>query len=308
MRFIYFWMLFALQCRFGVQGSGGNVPKRTNGIYHWNKQTIAAQNSPYVAKYREEKHLNIAQNSSRRLFGRHVCTQNQVVMLPVKDVQSYCKPAYQSFLRRCDKDTTRFCTGYRVAYELSYRTIQRMVAKTESSHSCCPGWTQMRSSSSDCKKAVCRQECRNGGVCTKPDHCSCPPGWTGKTCETDVNECSQRNNFCEQECINVPGSYKCSCREGYSLHPNGRNCNKEIARHSNAEDISELLKKIEDMQQRLSALEGWKRRSFTEEQDNRHARDERINSLSEQIAILEERLAEYVKHHQEFTTEYPDEY
>ncbi|GFU71082.1 epidermal growth factor-like protein 8 [Trichonephila clavipes] len=83
---------------------------------------------------------------------RHVCTQNKVTMVPVKEMQSYCKPAYQSYLRRCDKEISRYCSGYRVVYELAYRSVQRLVAKTESLYSCCPGWTQTRVSSSDCKK------------------------------------------------------------------------------------------------------------------------------------------------------------
>ena len=31
--------------------------------------------------------------------------------------------------------------------------------------------------------AVCRQPCMNGGVCYKPDKCTCHYDWHGKRCE-----------------------------------------------------------------------------------------------------------------------------
>jgi hypothetical protein len=42
----------------------------------------------------------------------------------------------------------------------------------------CPkGWT-----GSQCKTAICKPSCRNGGICTKPGVCSCPEGWEGYRC------------------------------------------------------------------------------------------------------------------------------
>ncbi|XP_010293062.1 PREDICTED: sushi, von Willebrand factor type A, EGF and pentraxin domain-containing protein 1-like, partial [Phaethon lepturus] len=32
-------------------------------------------------------------------------------------------------------------------------------------------------------KAVCRFPCQNGGVCERPNACSCPDGWMGRLCE-----------------------------------------------------------------------------------------------------------------------------
>ncbi|GFY66051.1 epidermal growth factor-like protein 8 [Trichonephila inaurata madagascariensis] len=105
----YFWILLSLCACSRVQGSGGMVPKRWNDVYYWEQNTAAS----YVAKHPERKHANHEEHSSRRLFGRHVCTQNKVTMVPVKEMQSYCKPAYQSYLRRCDKENSRYCSGYR---------------------------------------------------------------------------------------------------------------------------------------------------------------------------------------------------
>lgn len=52
----------------------------------------------------------------------------------------------------------------------------------------------------------------------------------------DVNECEvyrldQGGKLCVYECVNVPGSYQCSCPRGYKLLPDGRSC----------EDVDECL-------------------------------------------------------------------
>ena len=32
--------------------------------------------------------------------------------------------------------------------------------------------------------AICNPECQNGGVCSQPDVCDCPAGYSGDRCET----------------------------------------------------------------------------------------------------------------------------
>ena len=103
--------------------------------------------------------------------------------------------------------------------------------------------------------AQCTSGCRNGGTCTFPEVCTCTPGWTGIKCETgkvtklqlyscnstcicmcdvkftimhnyvfkDINECNG-NHQCHHECINVDGSYACSCDSGYELESDNRSC------------------------------------------------------------------------------------
>ena len=34
--------------------------------------------------------------------------------------------------------------------------------------------------------AVCNQPCVNGGSCSGPNVCECPPGWTGDRCHTGI--------------------------------------------------------------------------------------------------------------------------
>ena len=37
---------------------------------------------------------------------------------------------------------------------------------------------------------------------------------------SDINECETDANTCVQDCINVPGSFSCSCKSGFK----GDNC------------------------------------------------------------------------------------
>ncbi|XP_058836590.1 protein tolkin-like [Topomyia yanbarensis] len=41
---------------------------------------------------------------------------------------------------------------------------------------------------------------------------------------SDVDECAVNNGGCQHECKNTVGSFICTCRNGYLLHENGRDC------------------------------------------------------------------------------------
>ncbi|XP_059352322.1 protein eyes shut-like [Daphnia carinata] len=72
--------------------------------------------------------------------------------------------------------------------------------------------------------------CRHGGRCVEGPglayYCLCPEGWTGKHCETDVDECC--SNPCKNggRCIDLIGSYDCACSHGFT----GRNCETALER------------------------------------------------------------------------------
>ena len=51
-----------------------------------------------------------------------------------------------------------------------------------------------------------------GAPCMKLEFMGCR-----KTNCFDKNECAADNGGCEQVCINTPGAYQCSCRDGYDL-------------------------------------------------------------------------------------------
>ena len=55
----------------------------------------------------------------------------------------------------------------------------------------------------------------------------------------DVNECAEGTNNCNQECMNTPGSYECSCRPGYTLDTNMRDCIGK-GRHSHRWDYCDF--------------------------------------------------------------------
>ncbi|OXB53624.1 hypothetical protein ASZ78_005215, partial [Callipepla squamata] len=79
-------------------------------------------------------------------------------------------------------------------------------------------------------KAFCKDGCRNGGACIASNVCACPQGFTGPSCETDIDECSDGFVQCDSRanCINLPGWYHCECRDGYHdngmFSPSGESC------------------------------------------------------------------------------------
>uniref|UniRef100_A0A671YP88 Neural EGFL like 2 n=1 Tax=Sparus aurata TaxID=8175 RepID=A0A671YP88_SPAAU len=83
--------------------------------------------------------------------------------------------------------------------------------------SCKPGYT---GNGTVCK-AMCDGLCQNGGTCVSPNNCVCQQGFTGKRCETDIDECADGFVECDSKstCVNLPGWYHCECRDGY--HDNG---------------------------------------------------------------------------------------
>ncbi|XP_033870816.1 nephronectin-like isoform X3 [Acipenser ruthenus] len=95
---------------------------------------------------------------------------------------------------------------------------------------CCWGWT--RRSWGQCQplyrvvgircqpQALCQPECKHG-ECVGPNKCKCYLGYTGKTCNQDLNECGLKPRPCKHRCMNTYGSYKCYCLNGYMLMPDG---------------------------------------------------------------------------------------
>ena len=116
-------------------------------------------------------------------------------------------------------------------------------------HNCSGKWLLLNYSS-DCYIIIDINECsdNNGGCsqsCTNTPgsyYSNCGNGYSldidGHNCTgidisndisckyylSDVNECTGYNGGCEHTCINSEGSYSCSCKSGYSLNSNGRNC------------------------------------------------------------------------------------
>ncbi|XP_022616625.1 nephronectin-like [Seriola dumerili] len=103
---------------------------------------------------------------------------------------------------------------------------------------CCWGWRQM-------DRGRCRPHCQQGckhGECVGPDRCKCHPGYTGKACNQDLNECGLKPRPCKHRCMNIPGSYKCYCLDGYTLQPDGSCRNARTCYHANCQYGCEVSK------------------------------------------------------------------
>ncbi|RXM93218.1 Delta-like protein D, partial [Acipenser ruthenus] len=92
--------------------------------------------------------------------------------------------------------------------------------------SCSPGYT---GASCEIEVNECDDNpCRNGGSCTDLENsftCTCPPGFYGKNCELSAMTCADGPCFNGGRCSDNPeGGYVCRCPVGYS----GFNCEKEI--------------------------------------------------------------------------------
>ncbi|XP_056360833.1 epidermal growth factor-like protein 7 isoform X2 [Oenanthe melanoleuca] len=160
-------------------------------------------------------------------------------------------------------------------------------------------------------QALCWEPCQNGGSCAFPGRCSCPPGWTGRACQTDVDECASQRHGCSQLCINTAGSFHCACRDGFSLAADHKGCQPLVPppatdTSSQAGPSSEMKEEMKDLRSRVEALEQKLQLVLAPFHNLMLPEDvgadpisrlshslqqlDRIDSLSEQISFLEERL------------------
>uniref|UniRef100_A0A8B9HFV5 Nephronectin n=1 Tax=Astyanax mexicanus TaxID=7994 RepID=A0A8B9HFV5_ASTMX len=103
---------------------------------------------------------------------------------------------------------------------------------------CCWGWT--RRSWGHCQP-LCQHGCKHGD-CVGPNKCKCHPGYTGKTCNQDLNECGLKPRPCKHRCMNTYGSYKCYCLNGYMLLPDGSCGNARTCSMANCQYGCEVMK------------------------------------------------------------------
>ncbi|XP_073170880.1 epidermal growth factor-like protein 7 isoform X4 [Lepidochelys kempii] len=114
--------------------------------------------------------------------GRRVCSV-EMQKRAASYVESHVQPVYQPYLTTCQGHW--LCSSYRTTYKVAYRLAYRRFSQPM--YMCCPGWRRANAHAVGCSKAICRVPCQNGGSCSAPDRCTCPPGWRGKSCQTGAS-------------------------------------------------------------------------------------------------------------------------
>ncbi|XP_061656467.1 epidermal growth factor-like protein 7 [Syngnathoides biaculeatus] len=255
--------------------------------------------------------LHAAASSYAHHHGRRVCGSRdahpQQGRHVVTAIESYVLPLHKPYMAMCQGH--RLCSTYKTTYTVAYRLVSRVAYSSNLYPECCPGWRRLHSL--NCNRAVCKDACLNGGSCLKPDWCACLPGWTGRQCGTDVDECTAQHP-CSQMCVNTPGSFRCSCREGFALAEDARTCRRlgpsaappsggssGIMPGNVTEEVQSLRSRVELLEKKLQVAlapytsvfpdEGASDNSVTLLSHSFRQLD-RIDSLSEQIGFLEERL------------------
>lgn len=81
--------------------------------------------------------------------------------------------------------------------------------------------------SNNCKTKTCPPASKCQMMPQSGPECICPKGFRHSLLEdvcVDIDECLEQYGACSQTCINAPGTYRCTCDEGYTLREDNRTC------------------------------------------------------------------------------------
>ncbi|XP_009583858.1 PREDICTED: epidermal growth factor-like protein 7 [Fulmarus glacialis] len=248
--------------------------------------------------------LSVTSTDGFARAGRRVCAAAPQSRMAAY-TESHVQPVYQPYLTTCQGH--RLCSTYRTIYKVAYRQAYRQLPQPVAS--CCPGWSRANSHALSCNRALCWMPCQNGGACGIDPRCLCEPGWLQRAVVSDVDECAGQNHRCGQLCINTAGSYRCACRDGFNLAADDKACQPLVPEtFSQAGPPSEMKEEMNDLKSRVEALEQKLQLVLAPFHNLMPSAPEdvgadpisrlshslqqldRIDSLSEQISFLEERL------------------
>ncbi|XP_061475709.1 epidermal growth factor-like protein 8 isoform X1 [Rhineura floridana] len=236
-----------------------------------------------------------------------VCSR-RMLRIPLFYNETYAKPLHQPYLTLCAGP--RVCSTYKTTYRVATRQVRKDILQTNVI--CCQGWKKRHLADTKCEEAVCHKPCQNGGICAQPNQCQCQPGWGGRYCHIDVDECRAPVPLCGQRCLNTAGSYQCQCDPGHALEPDGKTCRflataqaapilGSRAQTLAAQDvvpneIQELQAKVGQLEERLeralSILPTSLEPTQLKELWSRLRYLDQVESLSDQLLFLEEKLGD----------------
>jgi hypothetical protein len=133
-------------------------------------------------------------------------------------------------INECSSDSTNFCN------------FKQRCTNTQGNYNCgCPDGSQVGSdhrTCEDCPVGFWGPGCSNAcncslhvRQCNSVTGCTvCQNGWTGSLCNIDIDECAMGLAICppDSDCLNVPGTFICGCRDPTQTNPDNTCGNNKL--------------------------------------------------------------------------------
>lgn len=100
--------------------------------------------------------------------------------------------------------------------------------------------------------------CQNGGECSEELECVCPPGFSGLTCDINIDDCA--SNQCNQRtssaCIDGVNDFVCTCESGWT----GKTCDTSMG-----QDVCRSIEISGSCAPSYNGRYSWQRRTISED-------------------------------------------